>query len=228
VFNPLGAFTYAGTIDGGSDLDLAVYTPIPGVSVAECQLLDPSCQIPTAQQITDDGGVAHFETNGAFAGFFRFGGAEDAGLVPVTFYPGSLLNNVAETTFPTFMLTYAGEEGFAATGLPAAIDGSPGSPGNANIEVFDCQDHHAAGVEFSSNDLSSGALIYYVKGGVPSTSATQTDSYGTGGINNVSSLTSLTVNATLAATATPIGSVTFPIHPGALTIAWIRPRARAM
>ena len=222
LFNPAGDFTFAGAVDGGSDLDLVNYQPISGIAVAECALEDPGCQSPAAQRITDDAGIASFDTTGIFSGYFRLTGA---GYVPMTFYAGGALAGVANQTFPDFMLSYANAGAFAALGLPIALDASPGAPGNSNIEVFDCNDHRAAGVVFNPVNLNGGTL-YYVQEGIPSTLATQTDENGTGGINNLSSSTSLTVVATLATTGMPVGSATAPIRPGEATIIWIRPRTR--
>jgi hypothetical protein len=219
VYDPTQAFTAASAVDGGSDLDILSYTPLRGVSVAECPLFN-SCASPTSEQLTNDAGIAQFSVNGAFNGYFMLTRSD---LVPSTFYPGQLVTGLSEATDPTVMLSPGTASGLGASlGVPVALD-PDGGLGNAIFSIFDCDDRHGSGVVFTISNSVTETLLYYIKDGLPSTAATETTTYGTGGVNNVP-VGSLTVTATLFATQKPLGSVSVVIRPGQYSYLWIRAR----
>jgi hypothetical protein len=86
VDNALDPSTTAGASDGGSDLQLVNYTPIPGVAVQACSILDPFCASPLFPEVTsDDAGIAAFSIPKPVSFFFQ---ASLDGYTPSLFYPG--------------------------------------------------------------------------------------------------------------------------------------------
>jgi hypothetical protein len=220
VYDPTKSITNASAVDGGSDLVVVSYTPIPGVSVTACPLFSSSATCGAGAQLTNDAGIAQFNLNGGFNGYFLLTGPT---LVPSSFYPGQLVTGLTEATDPTVMLNYATASALGESlGVPVALDAG-GTLGNVIMSIFDCNDRHGAGVVFTLSQSITQTLLYYISDGLPSTTATETTNYGTGGANNVPQ-GSLTITATLSATAKPLGTAVVSISPGQYTYAWIRAR----
>jgi hypothetical protein len=178
--------------------------------------------MPSAPEVTDDAGVAHFPLKGDFAGFFTL---ERSDLVPAALYPGNLLAGHPSETFPWAAITPSGFQSLTAivTSSAPALD-QDGGLGHTFVTVYDCHDHQAAGVSFTYSNSSDKAVVFYMNSGLPTTQESQTDNYGLGGEINVP-IGALTVHATLASNLLPIGGVNIVIRPGAITYANIRVRA---
>ena len=221
VADALLPITTAGP-QGGSDFTVLGYTPVSGITVVACNALDVLCSEPvTAAPVSDDAGGATVVVPDDFAGFFQFTGP---GYVPSKAYVGHLLADAStfQAPFPILAtsatLTLAG-----ALGVPMILDPEAGV-GHFFFQVYDCFDHLAPGVSFSlAIDPGPDTLQWYLTTGIPSTTATQTDSRGAGGTLNVPAGAVL-VTATLAATQTTIGTVNTVIDPGWATYGWVRVR----
>ena len=221
LFDPLQNSTAAGSVDGGSDLVTTSYTPLTGVSIRYCSVRDPSCNNPSPWVVSDSAGLSEFHVPGDFAGFFEF---QRSDLLPASFYPGRLLDKETPITFPSYDFSADGLQVLASTVTTSAIATDPdGGLGHAFITMYDCQDHQAAGVSLTIDNSTPETVVFYTVGGLPTSKTMQTDNYGLAGAVNVP-VGSLTVNATLAATLTPIGSINVIIRPGAITFGWVRVR----
>jgi hypothetical protein len=213
--------TSVGSIDGGSDLDTVSGDWLSGVSVRPCALLDPGCLEAPAPVLTDDAGRAEFHLTGDFAGFFDIRRSD---LVPATLYPGHFLASQSMVSFPAYGITPAGAQGLAAaTRTPLNLSGDSGM-GTALVTIYDCQDHQAAGVSYSYDNLGPHGVPFYFTGGLPDTSVTETDAYGLGGAANVP-VGTMKVTARLVDTTTVLGSASFGVRAGSLTFAWVRVRS---
>jgi hypothetical protein len=182
-YNAYEPVTYVGTIDGGSDLILATYTPISGVPVRSCILQDPTCYISASPfEVTDDAGGVSFVVPGDFAGFFEL---DPPGLIPETLYPGPLAVGQSVQEFFDPMESIETASGTSlALGVPVAL-GVDSGLGQIFIGVFDCNDHTAPNVAFSLTNYSQSppTVIFYNAGGVPSTVETRTQpGQGGGGV----------------------------------------------
>ena len=111
-----------------------------------------------------------------------------------------------------------------AIGVPMELDPDAGV-GHAFFQVYDCFDRHAAGVAFTlAIDAGPKMVEWYPRRtGFPSTTATETDSVGSGGAVNVPA-GAVTVTATLVATTRTIGAISAVITAGGTTFAWVRVR----
>jgi hypothetical protein len=222
VFDALQTATALGSVDGGSDLTTVSAAWLSGVSVRSCSLLDPTCGQGSAPVVTDDAGQATFHLTGDFSGYFELTRSD---LVPWSLYPQNLLAGQTSTDLPAFGLSPAGFQFIARaiTSTPLSLD-TDGGLGHAFVQIFDCQDHQASGVQLTYSGLGAETVIFYMKNGVPSTSATRTDSFGIGGVLNVPT-GSLTVSGSLAAGLQSIGTADVVIRPGTVTLAFIRVRS---
>jgi hypothetical protein len=216
----------AGGVDGGSDLVTVSGAYLPGITVQACDLLDPGCASADATQVTDDGGRATFQLDTGFQGFFRMEGMLGGNPgVPVSLYPGGFLPSDNETSVPAYELSQQGLQILAGSLVetPLALGPDAGA-GHLLVNIYDCEDHQATDIQLAFSNLGSTAQPFYMKEGIPSTTATQTDGYGLGGAIDIA-LGAQTVTATLAGKGTVLGSTTVVIRPGEITWAWIRGRS---
>jgi hypothetical protein len=230
VFNPEFPSTALGSIDGGSDLDTVSATWLPGISVRQCTLLDTDCMDALETVVTDPNGRAEFSLTTDFSGFFDLRRSD---LVPAALYPGRLVASQSTIEFPAYGITpaFLVELGQSAnTTIDLAADGGVG---HTAVTIYDCQDHQASDVSVTYDNLGPQSVPYYFSGGLPTTTETQTDSYGLAGAVNVP-VGTLKISAMLApnkgadagAGATSVGSISVDIRPGSISYALIRARSR--
>jgi hypothetical protein len=196
-----------------------------------CELRDPMCLGALTASTTDDAGTVRFDLAGDFTGFFDLRRDD---LVPTTLYPGSLLPGDTTCGLPSFGITPSDLSALARTITPEPIVlAADGGAGHALVTIYDCADHQAPGVSVAYSTTGPQTVPFYFKGGLPTTAADQTDGYGLAGAINVPQ-GPLTVTASLtgdggAPTMTPpgtaLGTTTFDVRPGAITLAWIRVRS---
>jgi hypothetical protein len=218
-------------VDGGSALDVLQYTAMPGLQIRACDsVLDPSCNDSTSMmwspQTSDDAGVTTFTLPQDFAGFFEITGSN---LFTTSFSPGPFVAGDTTATLPgTFLsLSAVMELGAVLNGVTIDLD-SDGGLGSVLLTAFDCQDHFAPGVSFVPSGVAppgSGYLttVFYSQGALPSTTATATDQFGSGGILNVPD-GAFTVKAILQSTGQPIAAVDTLVRPGLATLVFVRAR----
>jgi hypothetical protein len=198
------------------------YTPVPGLSVQACNILDPQCTKPvTPLVVSNDAGVANVTLPQSFEGFLQVSGA---GALPFTVYPGQLPAGESTATFPLAVLGTSETQLLAASlGVPMETNPDAGV-GSVFLQAYDCYDQHAAGVSFSLPiDAGAQTVQWYTSNQLPSPTATQTDSYGTGGVLNVPA-GALAATGTVVASNRSLGTTNVIITPGALTYVWFRVR----
>jgi hypothetical protein len=218
VFSP---FTFAGALDGGTDLTLLEYTPQVGVSASACVTLDSDCTHPVAgPTLSDDAGIASLDVPGGFVGFYSLQRSDS---VPAYFYPGTrLLAGAPTVSFPTSVTASANYLSLqAALGIPANSDTDAG-PGLLSITQFDCNDRHAGGVTFASNP--PGAETLYLENTFPSSTAKSTDIEGAAIMVNVPA-GSATVTSTLVGQNNRVlMTQNVQVRSGSITLVELRPR----
>ncbi len=217
----------AGSVDGGSDLETVSGAYLPGVSVQSCSLLDPDCMSGSTRVTSDDAGNVAMSVPGDFSGFFRLQGAVGgADGVPVSLYPGRLLASDPGTRLPAYEISQDEMRILASTltSTPVSLDPA-GSVGHVLVNVYDCEDHQAAGVVLHLASTGDQTEAFYMKDGVPDPRATETDAFGLGGAINVPVGTQ-TVSAAIAGGGPSLGTTTITVHPGQITWAWVRVRSR--
>ena len=189
--------------------------PIQGLSVRPCAATDLECRSPlvTPSGLTDADGRATVQ----LASNFFDGYAEVSGPgypTELAYYPplakDLVTNPVALPTNDTFTL---------ATTAIAPID-----PGRAIliIRALDCQGNAAAGVSFTI-EPSEGATSFYFARRLPSTTATATDddTFASGGFVNVKAATGISVHATVAGNGLKFAPRTVYTRAGATTFTFL-------
>jgi hypothetical protein len=212
-----------GGATGGSDLVVISATPLPGVAIQPCNLLDTACTMPVAaQQSTDDGGNARFILPGDFAGYFQM---TQANLFPSLLFPGNPLPDASFQSDPSPLLSIAATQGLAGTLNVSISTDLDGSVGHAFIVVYDCDDRHAAGVQISIGDAGPDGSIFFYQAptGFPSTTDTATTSVGAAGAINYPAGV-IQIVATEQSTGRLIATESAVIRPGSATFAWVRVR----
>jgi hypothetical protein len=213
-------------VDGGSDLTPVVFTPLAGVATRACpDVLDPTCSSTGSPiELTSDGGTASFTVPTSFSGWFQLSRSD---LLPATFYPGQFPVGETHTLVNATMLSLLGsQEVVAALGVPVSFDPN-GKVGHIFLTAYDCEDHRAPGVSFTTAQVGPQTVQFYTRGGFPSTTANQTDTLGAGGILNVPT-GAVTVKAVLLTSSppTPLATVNVLVHAGAATFVQVRTRTR--
>jgi hypothetical protein len=221
MFDAIYPVTTAGPT-GGSDLTVISFDPLSGVSIEACDPGDLLCSTPVTPIVTtEDAGVATLTVPGNFTGFFKF---TAAGYLPSYTYQGNFLADASTLAPPAAMLAPADAITLAGS-LGAIVDLDAGSSvGLVFFEVYDCFDRHGAGVQFAlSTDAGPTTVPFYLADGLPSGTATETDSVGAAGAVNVP-VGPMTITATLAATNQTLGSITVNVRAGGTTSGWVRAR----
>ena len=223
TFNALDPVTSPSQIDGGSDMGLGTYTGVRGLAVTPCSLLDPFCKAPFAPAaVTNDAGFATFSIGETDSVFFETVGS---GWVPVHCYPGPFIAGETKLDVSISEFTPQGLQLLAAAlGITIDLDAGSGA-GMLFVATLDCFDHHIAGVTYTLDSVDAGAAFHYMRGGLPSLTATSTDSLGIGFALNVPA-GGHTVAATLVDGGAPVGQVTLSLPAGVAIFADIRSLAQ--
>ncbi len=203
-------------------VDFSLEQPFVGATVKACDKLDLPCASPLASSTTDGTGLVKLTVATGPVGFdgyldVRGGvGATGAPPFPSLWYPVPFI--VADGWRGRTELLAADE--FA--GLAAATGVTPDpTRGNFALNAVDCAFTPAPGVSFSVDIADTQTVGYYLLGGVPTTTATDTDGSGVGAFLNLPAASGArfaVVKASAgAAGGKAMGSLSFIIRPGTLT-----------
>lgn len=194
---------------------LITQQPLPGVTARACRKLDVECTDKVGEQVvTDDEGKVTLTVDANFEGYVRFEGSSIA--------PGLYFFNPGVTSdLPQIPISIGPPDTIALLALQAGAKQSP-DRGVALISVRNCMGGVGDGVVLSSSVHDDLAVPFYSEAGLPSGSATQTDTDGYGGLLNAGAGTH-TFTATLAATGQRVGAATLLVQSGALTFGSVVP-----
>lgn len=193
--------------------DTVSQDPKVGVVARACRRLDVQCSAGiSGTAMTDATGHVSLVVPGGFEGYARF---DDPAIAPTLYF----FDPPVQADEPGLGVSVNAPETAA---LLAALTGAEpdASLGVALVTTYDCFEKPADGVRTGSADIGSGAKGFYVRNGLPSTTATDTDETGYAGFVNTPPGTA-TFSA--AVDGKTIGSVTVLVQPGAQTVARIVP-----
>ncbi len=196
-------------------VNLISTAPIPGVRVEPCLKLDPTCASPLSEAgLTNDAGLVTLSVPSGYDGYLL--SLWDAGFPSLVYVNPPILQS--QTVPPKLFVPVT-----ALPGLAAAVGTADGGPliinpqrGILFLGAYDCANAPAAGVSFSLPLPEPTSTFMYLIDGVPSSTATRTDSSGAAVIANVPT-GAVGVTATLAATHQLIGTASAFSQPGHIT-----------
>lgn len=193
--------------------DTVSQEPKAGVGARACRRLDVACaQGISGTAMTDSTGHVSLSVPAGFDGYARF---DDPSIASTLyFFDPPVRSDLAD-------LGVSVNAPETAAVLAALTGAEPDSSlGVALVTTYDCFGAPAEGVRTSGEDIGDVANLFYVRNGLPSTAAKDTDETGYAGFVNAEPGT-VTFSAVIDDTA--IGSVTVLVQPGAQTIAHIVP-----
>lgn len=189
--------------------------PLEGVSVRGCARLDVTCTRPVVGSVTSDAqGNAPLRLPGGFDGYLEISGPT---IVPALWYFAPLPQGDGQYTVG--LLSEASFNQIAQT-VGATIDPNAGHTFNFALDCARTYGAFGAGVSFTSDATAPATRGFYLIDGLPSTTATSTDSSGIGGFVNLKPGV-LTLASNLGGQR--IGSVSVLIRAGVITYSPIAP-----
>jgi hypothetical protein len=195
--------------------DLLTMAPLPGIRGRLCRRLDVECSEAIGDEaVTNAAGNVTLLAPLGFDGYARFESDGTANLLyffnpPVTSEQPEAQLSIGPPAVMTLLALQAGVEQEAERGVLL-------------ISARDCNGAIAPGVTLQANVKDTQATPFYSEQGLPSGSATQTDSAGYGGLLNARP-GSITFSGIVAATGYVFGHVTLLAQPQTLTYGSVVP-----
>ena len=223
MFDAINPVTTAGPT-GGSDLTVISFDPLPGVSIEACNSGDVLCSTPvTPVETTEDAGVATLTVPGNFDGFFKLTAA------PATSPRTSIRGTSSPTHRPSRRRPRCSPPRTRSTSPVRSARSWTSTLARAWGSCSSRSTIASIGTARSSNsplsvDAGATTVPFYLADGLPSRTATETDSIGAAGVVNAP-IGTMTITATLAATNQTLGSFTVDIRAGGTTSGWVRVRS---
>lgn len=228
AFDSLHPYSLKGGMDGGDDLTLASYTPLPGVTVLACAPDDPGCVAPQPLVMTNDGGVGTLQVPGNFNGFYYL--TKPDYMSEILFPATRLIASDKNIHYPVTVLSNADIMSLSSafginSGAGTDDGGADGGGGVALLLVtqFDCNDRHGANVSITTTPVAAGMTLYTTNG-FPGKGLTATSADGEAAILGMPPGTA-TVTATLQGkTPQVVAKTDVIIRAGTMTWVFLRPR----
>jgi hypothetical protein len=191
--------------------DLLSQQSLPGVHLTLCAKLDADCSMPINQYVSNQDGQITVDMPGTFDGYFQ---TEGDGIYPSLYFAPNGHQQSAPTVLPVVPASFFG---MMFSGLGTAV-----APDRTAImtTALDCLARPASNLTLSASQLDDKSVAYYLKGGLPSGSATATDKDGAGGFVNVKAGNAV-VTSMLGGKV--VGSVGVQTRPGHLTMVLVLP-----
>jgi hypothetical protein len=189
--------------------------PIAGVAVRGCTTLDVGCGTPVFTSVTsDETGTVTFTLPAQFDGYLEMSATS---IFPALWYFAPPPQE--DTHYNVSLLSPQAFTGIAQT-VGTTVDPNLGHTFNIALDCAKKYGQFAKGVTFKAQATNNKTRAFYQVGGLPSTTATTTDSSGVGGFANVTP-GSFAVTAELDGRRT--GSVNVLVRAGVITYAPIPP-----
>jgi hypothetical protein len=195
--------------------DLLTQQPRANVKADLCNKVDVECSTPLYTATSDATGFLTMQVPSAFSGYVLLQAPD---LLPGLYFFNPPIDRDQEIP-PILMPTP-----LANNLLVGQIGGTQGpNHGNALITAHDCQGTFADGVTFVTADGDAMTKTFYSSRGLPSASATATDSDGYGGMINLPS-GAVTVTGSLSANGRTVGTISLLVRAGGISYSRIVPR----
>lgn len=216
--NALGNITFSVTF-----VSFTSEQPFEGAVVKACNKLDFACATPLDMVTADSSGLVTVTVPVGLSGFDGYldvsggkVGGTGAAVFPAIWYPVPYV--IADGWRGRTQLPSTDE--FAALTMASGTSLIP-TRGHIAVNAADCAFTPAAGVSFTASPVDAQTVNYYLVGGVPVTTATETDSSGVAAFVNLPTMASAGLAVVSAkagqAQGKSMGSLTFIVRPGTLT-----------
>ena len=197
-------------------LDLVTRMPVPNADIKLCRKIDVDCANPVDTKMSDaSGGATLTVMETAFAGYLF---VQAAGILDTLYFFNPAIDR-DQTVPPLSLATPTANFGLLFQLMQQM------SPGHGNVVVTarDCTGAAAGGVSFETPSGDSMTSQFYLVGGLPSGTATQTENQsGYGGFINVPA-GAATVGASLENPRSDLGAISLLVRDGALTYTQVVP-----
>jgi len=198
--------------------DLVNSSPMANVITKVCTKLDVECAAPLEMGVTDASGDVTVSIRAAFSGYILFTRAEPA-IMPTLFFINPPVDRdmdapPTQIASPQVAALIAGRAGAGITLDPTR--------GLILLAGLDCLGVAKPGLTFKAETTADKVVPFYSVGGLPSSSALETDITGYGGFINAPAGV-LSIAATLQAENKALGSVSVLVKAGAMTITRFSP-----
>jgi hypothetical protein len=196
--------------------DLVTQMPVQNAEIKLCRKIDVDCANPIGTAMSDSSGGVTFSVD--MMGFTGYLFIQAAGVLDTLYFFNPAIDR-DQTVPPLSLATPTANFGLL---FQLMRQMSPGH-GNVVVTARDCTGAAAGGVSFetpSSDDMSSQ---FYLVGGLPSGTATQTENQsGYGGFINLPA-GAATVGASLESPRTDLGTISLLVRDGAITYTQVVP-----
>lgn len=199
--------------------DIVTQEPMSGVSAKLCRKLDPACDMPHGEVLTNEEGNVQFsvEVNGsarAFSGYVEFTRSD---LMPGLYFFNPPIDRPVDVPVVQLLSEPLAE------GLTLQIGSKyEASRGLILLTTFDCSDAPASGISLELEERDALSDTFYAVDGLPAPSATETDASGYAGVINAPP-GNVTLTGRLAADQRVIGRVSVFVKPGTITYSRLGP-----
>ncbi len=206
-------------------IDLVTKAPMTELTIKVCAKLDVSCTSPLGQPLTPDskGVVTVPNVAAGFDGYLDVQSSQappDGGLPAVV--PSLVFFNpplVDDTTYATILMLTPATLAQLATTAGNTLDPSLGA---AFYGAVDCQSKFAADVACTIDRTDPQTKGFFLVGGLPSETASSTDSSGYGGFINVPT-GYIRLTATVHSTSKRIGETSVLVRPSTISYTFLVP-----
>lgn len=209
---PEGPGPFKITVPGAADV--MTQQTLPEATIRVCRKLDVTCSNPVSSQTITSPQLATFTLEYGFAGYLQ---AEAKDYLPSLYF----FNPPIDRDQSTIPIPVASQMEYTALLSVLGVSPNP-QRGTAIFQAFDCTGKTAAGISYSTLNTDSQAKAFYYSGGLPSPVATETDSFGYGGVANLLA-GSLSVNAHLSKPSSDLSTISLIVRPQTLSFALVVP-----
>ncbi len=203
----------------GTALDYVTGAPVAGATARACARTDAACATPLDEGTTDAAGQVTLTVPLGTTGFDGYFEVSMTGYVTTLRYTVEPITEMPPESGRMVQIVDLGTFALLAASLGVTPDPARG---HLVINALDCTPFYAAGVSLAVDTADSGSTRIYMVGGLPSTTATETDASGAAGFVNLPTGPA-SVSTTLVSTSEAIGSTDIDIRAGAICIFAITP-----
>lgn len=200
-------------------IDAISLAPVTNSRLSACNKLDLVCGSPVVTTTTDSKGELTIDVPPNFLGYVQQ--IDNASYANALYFlPPVLPSSGRLQNFP--LIASGPSLDALALGLNATLDAARG---HLILVVVGCDGVGLAGVKFSTPQADKSTTAFYVRGQLPTTTATDTPVDGDGGFLNIVPGT-VVITATDVKTGVEINTVTVLVRAGFITTTYIRPYVR--